>query len=196
MSNNKSSEKISTVQPKVEYKTYVTDKYNISFQYPSTWILIETKGADDTSFYQRSVSINNTDISTVAEFAVGMQLGGTCDTSSKYSVLESEPTNYSSVNYTNDTVLAALSFTVIDNGDGTYGAHYGLTDNYVSLGDGMICRNTFYYSIHPSISGIYGLGFGNSVIGTKKFSNIADAKLYMKSDEYAQIKKMILSLKY
>lgn len=196
INNNKNPEKISTIQTKIEYKTYVTDKYNFSFQYPSTWSITETKGVDDNSFYQRSVSIRNADGSTVAEFAVGMQLGGICNTPSKYSVLESELTSYSSINYNNDTVLAALSFTIIDNDDGSYGAHYGLTDSYISLGDGMVCSNTFYYNIHPSISGIYGLGFGNDITSTKKFSNIDDVRQYIKSDEYAQIKKMVLSLKY
>lgn len=185
----------------VEYKTYTTDKYNISFQYPSTWPISETKGKDDDTFYQRYVDIKNASGEVIAKFEIGMQLGGTCDSPSTVNTIEAETTKYISETYTNSGVKtnknASFSFSLIDNGDNTLGAHYGLTDSYTTLGaSDLVCRNTFYYNISPAIDGVIGLGFSNSAIETKKFSNIDDAKKYMNGDEYKEIKKMILTLKY
>lgn len=185
----------------IQYKTYTTDKYNISFKYPDTWTIDEKKYGDD-SFYVREVEIKNADAETIANFAVGMQLGGTCETGSNYTVIDSEATKFESNRYTDSgsriTKPAALSFTVIENDGGGYGVHYGLSDQYTALGvTGKVCSNTFYYNIHPNIDGIYGLSFGDSVTGgLKQFSSINDAKKYISSDEYKAIKKMILSLSY
>jgi len=199
-SNKKDSEDTGTTVATV-YNTYTTDKYNISFKYPSSWSIDEKKYGDD-SFYVRNVEIKNAEGEVVTNFAVGMQLGGTCEIGSNYTVIDSTETKFQSYSYTNNgsriTKPASLSFTVIENKGGGYGVHYGLSDQYTVLGTtGKVCRNTFYYNIHPYIDGINGLSFGDSVTGgLKQFSSIDDAKKYINSDEYNEIKKMILSLNY
>lgn len=190
----------STPTKKIEYKTFTTDKYNISFQYPSTWSVEATSGGD-ASFYVKNASIKNASGESVAEFDVGMQLGGTCDVNSRYTILEAESTKYVGRSYSNtgaiSTAPVALSYSVIESGGGAYGVHYGLSETYINQGEsGTVCPNTFYYVFHPNIEGVYGISFGNSVELTKQFSSLDAAKQYLKSDEYAQVKKMILSLNY
>ena len=187
------------VAKKIEYKTYTTDKNNISFQYPSTWSVVESRSGDN-SFYERSVAINNDSGLPIAEFDVGMQLGGTCETGTQYNTLESVATKYISNTYTDSGTRAngpvTLSYTIMKNTDGTYGVHYGLSDYYTKLGTGTVCSNTFYYNFEPNIDGVNGMAFGNSVTGTRSFSSLDAANQYLKSDEYGQIKKMILTLNY
>lgn len=201
VNTNGKNNDVTTKSEVVTYKTYTTDKYNISFKYPSSWSIEEKKYGDD-SFYVRNVEMKNAEGVTIANFAVGMQLGGTCEVQSNYTIIDSEATKFQSDAYTSNgsriTKSAALSFTVIENEDGGYGVHYGLSDQYTELGaTGKVCGNTFYYNIHPKLEGIFGLSFGDSVTGgLKQFSSINDAKKYIDSDEYKAIKKMILSLSY
>jgi hypothetical protein len=176
----------------ISYTTFTTDKYNISFKYPSSWSIDEKKSGDDSIYYHRNVEIKNSDGEVVAHFVVGMQLGGGCNTPSSYTVIDSVETKFQSYKPT------SLSFTVIENEGGGYGVHYGLSDEYTALGaTGKVCSNTFYYSFSPRKNDIPGISFGDSVTGgLKRFSTIDDAKKYVNSDEYKEIKKMILSLNY
>ena len=184
-----------SVPKAISYNTFTTDKYNISFKYPSSWSIDETKG-DDASFFYRNAKIKNADGEVVANFTVGQpQLGGACDAPSNYTVIDSAVTKFQS-----GTEPASLSFTVLDEGGDGYGVHYGLSSEFTALGaTGKVCRNTFYYLITPNINGITGLSisFGDSpTCCLKNFSSIDDAKKYVNSDEYKEIKKMILSLNY
>lgn len=189
----------------IEYKTYTTSKYNMSFQYPSDWTLsVKDTSTDDPVYgfhYSLNVDIANSDGDKVATFRTGLNgLGGTCGgaTLPRYSVLDAEKTGLKAVTLNKsgvDTlVVPTVSYLMVEYDDDTYGVHYGLTEQYVELADGQGCM--FYFTVDPDIDGLYTIAFGNDFIKGIKFSSLYQAKEYMKSDEYAQIKKMILSLKY
>jgi hypothetical protein len=192
--NKATSNSIDSSSKEGSYKTYTTDKYNVSFQYPSDWSVSGGRVGDDSQ-YQYDASVKNSAGNTVAQFQINIPGGGVCDTPSQYFTIESEPTSLSILAYRDSVRInttATFSFNVIKDSDGTYGAHFGLTD----LNGGLVCENAFNYYIATNIDGLDLLGFANNIIETKKFSSIDDARKYAKSDEYAKIKKMIMSLKY
>ncbi len=187
----KEFEKPAVVVDKIEYKTFTTDKYSISFQYPSTWSLANPISSDEYGFFTQSVNLLNTDGNVVAKFATGVQgLGGTCDKPVTYSVIDSVPTSVKGVK------PVSLSFSVISSQNGGYDAYYGLSEGSSELGDGKVCANTFYQVFEPTIDNSlmsFGSGVSESI---KHFDSLASAKDYLTSDEYKAIKKMILSLTY
>jgi len=183
-------------EPAVTYKTYTTDKYNISFQYPSTWSLVENSGQDNGYYYRRA-EISNETGDKIAGFETGVTgLGGTCgDDTSNFTTLSSDTTKYTSTNYIGAKQPVNLSYTAMASASGGYDIHFGLTDSYTKVGDGKGCANTFYYLFDPGL-GDYGMSFGTFGIGTKHFTSLDLAKAYMQSNEYKSIQKMILSLTY
>lgn len=179
--------KVQQTPPKqVTYKTYQTDTHPVSFSYPDTW-KVENVQSDNQYFF-RSANIT-TDQGNIVSFSVGGDgLGGTCGGSNI-------PIR-STVDVTSTTLktpkLTTLSFTVTHLTDGSYDATYGLTDEYTQLNDTETCDNTFYYFADTGNDIYHLIGFK----GTKHFATLDDAKNFVKSDEYAAIKKMILSLNY
>ena len=169
------------------YKTYKDNQYNFTFKYPDTWSL-----TTDTSYGSDFSTIKDESGNKVAEFSVGTQLGGACaGDGSLYNVIESEATSIKAVK------PVSYSVTGIVNDDGSYDAHYGLTDVYTSYGSkGRVCSNTFYYAFEYNVNDINALGFANSITSAKHFSDIKSLNNYLASDEYKAIKKMILSLTY
>jgi hypothetical protein len=170
----------------ITYKTYQTDTHPVSFRYPDTWSLENAK-ADNNYGFHRSVDVK-TDRGDVVSFSTGGQgIGGTCGSENNFKYEVTEVVS-STLKTPTPTVL---SYTVISNKDGSYDARYGLTPmSFIALGQGETCM---YYYLFDSGSEVYHLmAFG----GTKHFASIDDAKKFVSSDEYASIKKMILSLSY
>lgn len=170
----------------ITYKTYQTDTHPISFKYPDSWTL-ENATADNSSGFHRSVDVKTDDGEVVRFFTGGQGIGGTCGSENnfKYDVTDVVP---SSLKTPTPTVL---SYTVITNKDGSYDAHYGLTSNsFTTLGEGEACM--YYYLFSTGDPSLMVSGFS----GEKHFTNLDDAKKFVSSDEYAAIKKMILSLSY
>lgn len=178
-----------TKNPTVEatvYNTYKDSKHSFTFQYPNTWSV-----TTNTDYGEDFSTIKDESGSIVAEFAVGTQLGGACEETSTYTVIESEPINIKAVK------PVYFSVTGIVNKDGSYDAHYGLTDLYTnSGGQGQVCSNTFYYAFEYGVNDINSLGFANSITTKKHFADLQSLKDYLNTDGYKAIKKMILSLSY
>jgi hypothetical protein len=184
--SSKTNDKETKSPPVTVYDTYKDSKYNFTFQYPNTWSV--TNNTDDGTGF---ATIKDESGSTVTEFAVGTQLGGSCGGGSTYAVIESEPTTIKAMN------PVYYSVTGIINDDGSYDAHYGLTDVYTASGSkGKVCSNTFYYTFAYNLNDINALGFANSITTAKHFTNLQILKDYLNSDDYKAIKQMILSLKY
>ena len=184
--SNTSQGSTSTAQASVPvtYRTYRDDANTISFQYPSTWNL----GTVSASGIDRTISIT-TDEGNVITLESGAQgVGGTCGGLNIpiRSTIDVVPTAFKTPKTT------TLSFTVTGNGDGTYKATYGLTDEYTKLGDEQVCDNVFYYYFDSGNPNYHLVGFS----GKKQFASLDDAKKFITSDEYSAIKKMILSLNY
>lgn len=179
-----SSEKEATTKKEITYNTYQTDTHPVSFKYPTTWALTGPQAQNENGFY-RSINVT-TDTGDKATFSVGGQgIGGTCaGTQPRYATLEAVPTTLSAAK------PVMMSFTVITHEDGTLEGYYGLTDTYTEKKSGTVC--TFYY-LFDSGSELYKLMSFN---GTKQFKDMADAHRFVGSIEYAEIKKMILSLSY
>ena len=184
--NSSSSNSNSNTSTAVTYKTFTTDKFNISFEYPGTWSLTKSDVTNQVDFFAQSVGVKNENGEVIATFNTGIQgLGGTCDKTSTYSVLESESTTLKS------DKPVYLSFSVMQIDTGGYDAHFGLSNSFSKIGDGQSCPNTFYVVYDPGL-GDYLMSFGYF----KHFVDMDAAKQYMDSDEYAAIEKMILSLTY
>lgn len=181
----------------ITYKTFTDSKYNISFQYPGTWTLGEPEYNRSTDpYYNRTMDVFNENGETVASLAIGVSgLGGTCDEGYAYTVLDAEDSSIKAPN------KVSFSFAVISDNDGNYFGHFGLTEKYTKVEESVACIATFYYLFDSSVGkdewgNDIEISFGDGIIQTKKFSSIENAKQYMESDEYKEIKKMILSLSY
>jgi len=168
------------------YKTYTTDVYGVSFQYPDNWILDETVKSDEENNVSRSTTIT-TKGGTEVDFTVGIRgLGGYCDTPTTYKVLDTSSTTI------RGEKTVHFSLTLQPNSDGSFNGYYGLTDRYTTIGDVQACPNTFYYVFSPTDDN-YGLIQFNA---KKSFVDLGAANDYVNSDEYKAVKKMITSLSY
>ena len=175
-----------TTEKPITYKTYTTDIYDISFEYPDTWSLGNTVKSDDENDVSRSTTITTADGIDV-DFKVGIRgLGGTCDAPATYSVIDTSSTKVPGDQTVN------FSLTLQPNADGSFEGYYGLTDYYKTVGDVQVCPNTFYYVFSPTDND-YGLIKFNA---KKSFADVDAANKYVTSDEYKAIRKMITSLTY
>ena len=168
------------------YKTYTTDIYNISFEYPDSWSLSDPVTSNEEGNVSRSVTVNTSN-NTKVDFTVGIRgLGGGCDAPSTYEVIDT------SVTSVRGQKQVSFSMTLQPNTDGTYEGYYGLTDFYNSLGDIQTCPTTFYYVFSPT-NDDYGLIEFNA---HRSFTSVSAAKAYVSSEEYRAIKQMTSSLSY
>lgn len=189
-----------SVENIAKYKTFKDDKYNISFQYPDKWTLGQIKASDtERPYSNRSMDVKNENGETVATLVLGVGgLGGYCETdadTSSYNVIESETSSIIT------TKKVAMNFiTRYDEKDKNYDIIYGLNDKYtdVKVYDHIcIFANTFDSGLSFNEYDNSGISFGTGVtdsVDQKVFSSLEDAKKYLASDEYKEIKKMILSL--
>lgn len=171
----------------ITYKTYQTDKHPVAFKYPDTWA-IENIRADDQYIFSRAVDVR-TDKDVKVSFSVGGQgVGGACspEFALKSTTIDVVPTAFQTPKPT------TLSFTVTPSPSGGYDAKFGLTDYFTELKEVRTCSNTFYYLFSSGSETYMLIGF----YGTKHFTSLDGAKKFIASDEYAAIKKMILSLSY
>jgi hypothetical protein len=170
----------------VTYKTYTTDVYNVSFQYPDDWTLSDPVKSDDVDDVSRSITVTTSEGDKVG-FVVGIRgIGGLCGDTSTYKVVDTSSTTIPGQK------PVSFSFTLQPNGDGTYEGYYGLTDYYTSLGDIQSCPNTFHYLFSPT-NNDYGL---IEFDAKKSFADVDAANKYIATDAYKAIKKMITSLTY
>lgn len=165
------------------YKTYTMDEYGASFEYPDTWSVVKSE-ISPTSFVVKNTASGD----VLASYKSVSGIGGACREMVTYKVIDVEQINITTIN------PVAFSFTVAPNETGNmYDSRYGVSQTYTRLGDGEVCPNTFYYYF---LLGSSDNPTGASFAGSKQFASIAEAEAYMNSDEYKEIKKMILSLKY
>jgi hypothetical protein len=144
--------------------------------------------------------VNNENGEVMATLTFGVSgLGGTCDSAGPvYTNLDSE---VSSAKAEKTVAIDFLVSKSADSGSDMYKAYYGLSDRYTEKGDVNICLfyNLFSSGISNDASkGTYSISFGNGVTtgNGKEFASLNDANKYIASDEYKEIKKMILSLTY
>lgn len=167
-------------------KTFTSDKYGITFTYPSDWTVKEIF-ADDQQGYVRSYSVQKTEDDSLT-LSVGNQgIGGTCDYSAVRSnnVIEAESVGVKSQK------PATVSYIVYQDAEGYTGA-YGLTDYYTEVRDSPSCPNVFYMFIPATNTNLHLIGFG----GSKKFASFEEARQFKDSDTYKTYKKIISSLNY
>lgn len=187
------------------YKTFTDEKYNYSFKYLDKWTLGPINVVETDPEYQymnRMMDVKNENGEVMATLTVGVSgLGGTCSGMDEadiptYTVLDSEKSMVKA------SKPVAFDFMVkpSDGVDGAYYAGYGLTDTYIRLGDfEHVCLgyNLFNSNLNTGYKGNMIISFSNGVtMGNKRFASLDDAKKYMESDEYKEIKKMILSFNY
>lgn len=179
----------------ITYKKYTTTgKYSVSFNYPSAWTIVNTNNSD-APYYGRVEEIKNTEGKKVAEFGVvsAWGVGGTCDGDSltSYNVMESSLTKFIGVK---DVYFSSM---IITNSDGTYSVKYGLNDMYKELGPESACVIAMSYAAAGPLADM-GVVFADSLGAHMeiKFNNYSDAVNSLNSDEYKEIKKMILSISY
>ena len=187
----------------ITYKTYTTDKYNVSFKYPNNWVLGGvTAPFEGDAYLNRSMDIKNSSGEVVATLIIGVNgIGGTCSDDNgnphmtTFSVLDASPSSVSAKKPVSMSFVVSNS----ENSSKGYAASYGLTDTYVNKTDYQVCMfyNLFESNINAGTGYGYNISFGNGIsTGNRYFASLDDAKQYIKGDEYQEIKKMILSLTY
>ena len=182
------------------YKTYTDSLYNATFQYPEKWTLgtLAVPSAD-YPHYNRFLAINNEDGDVVARLVLGVDgIGGTCMGDDGVEVLNKLTVLESTTSSVKATKPVSMILSVFSAAEGGYDASYSLTDEYNTVGDYKVC--TFYSLFESSLKGPYGnyrVSFGSGFTNkSKHFASIDGAKQYIKSDEYQEIKKMLLSLTF
>ncbi|MEI6850927.1 MAG: hypothetical protein WCK26_03095 [Candidatus Saccharibacteria bacterium] len=186
----------------IKYKTFTDDVYKASFKYPDTWTLtsIDVPMAED-QYWNRSLEVKNENGESVAKLILGLSgIGGTCmgedgvEVKTTYSVLDSSLSSIKAVKSVSASFLVSAS----NNGMAGYSASYGLTDTYTKVGDYQVCMyyNTFESNLKDANGYSYLVVFGNGFSNDKYFATLDDAKKYIQSDEYKEIKKMLLSLTF
>lgn len=187
----------------ITYNTFTDSLYDISFKYPDTWTLtpIDIPMAEDP-YWNRSLEVINENGEIVAKLILGLSgIGGTCvgeggfEITTTYSVLESSLSSIES------TKPVSASFIVNARNDGVagYNASYGLTDTYTNVGDYQVCMfyNLFRSNLKDEYDDNRSIVFGNGFSSIdKNFASIDEANQYIQSDEYKEIKKMLLSLTF
>jgi len=168
------------------YKTYTTDVYGISFQYPESWSVGNFVKSDEQDNVSRSLVVTATSGQQIS-FQIGIRgLGGTCDTPGTFKVIDTSTTTIPGQKPVN------FSFTLQPEANGTFEGYFGLTDYYTTIGDVKVCPNTFYYVFSPTNNDIGLIQFD----AKRSFVDVDGANKYITSDEYKSIKKMITSLGY
>lgn len=194
-----------TINPTIinTYKTYTDEKYNYSFKYLDKWTLGAIKATlPEDQYWNRSMDVKNENGETVATLTFGVSgLGGTCSGLDEsviptYTVLDSEQSSV----IAKKSVAFDFIVTPSRTDTGAYSASYGLTDTYTRLGDFehvCLAYNLFSSNINDSYGNSRQISFGNGVlVGGKQFASLDDAKRYIESNEYKEIKKMLLSFSF
>ena len=185
------------------YKTYTDSEFNASFQYPEKWTVgsVNIPLADDPH-WNRGVEVKNESGEIVAELILGVSgLGGTCADENGNPVLS----NFTVLDSSPSTIKAKMPismFYIVSGADDRhnevgYQATYGLSDTYITNKDYQVCMfyNLFDSNIDNGQGSNYLISFGNDISNYygKYFKSLDDAKKYIQSDEYKEIKKMLLS---
>jgi len=177
-----------TVDTKNElaYKTFTTDRYNVSFEHPETWGVAQTT-SDDSYAYVRSYDVKVSEDAQLS-LSTGGQVGGTCEESDRltYDVVSAKAVDVKA----NQPVY--ISYVVYPNADGTYSGTYGLTSFYTEIKSSTGCPNTFYLFISSVNANLKIMAFG----GTNMFATVGAAKDFVKTDTFKVIEKVLGSLKY
>lgn len=180
-------------------KTYVNQKYKLSFEYPSDWS-VEVKDDEsggDLNYYR--LFINDADGEQVAYLsAASGGVGGTCDPDQAVdiSVLK---TNKLAIP-TDETTHLSYMISPVSVGQTEYIGRLGLTTYYTAIETKQVCPNTIYMMTSiKSLGGItfYDLMFSNgSGFSGKTFTSKQEATDYVNTDEYKKLEAMIKSLDY
>lgn len=182
------------------YKTYTDNVFNASFQYPENWTVSSVDvPMTDYPHWNRSVEVKNEKGLVISKLILGVSgLGGSCADengnarTTKYSVLDS---TVSSIKAKESVAVNFVIGPSNNSQKGDYVAYLGMSDTYTNNGDYQVCvfYNLFESSIETGNGDGYLIDFGSGYSYAIYFATIDDAKKYMQSDEYKEIKKMLLS---
>lgn len=185
-------------------KEFRTKLHNITFQYPQEWTAEEVVDESSIdSLYISTTQVKNAQGVLVALLSMGGGVGGACDESAPFIATSTplkDPINVPGIGAT------YLAYTIIDlEVDGKYGVTYGLADSDLPLGDVSVqcpgmAVNYKYIVETDDVPAVGSLMFGRWNSGpddanSKPFTSKAEAEAYVKTEEFAQIKAMIESLK-
>lgn len=183
------------------YKTYTDSLYNASFKYPEKWTLgtLEVPTSDDPH-YNRFIDIKNEDGNVIAKLILGVSgIGGTCMGENGEEVLNTLTVLDSTLSSIKTNKPVSMILSLFPDIKGGYNASYSLTDEYNSVGEYKVCMyySLFKSNLKDSYGNYYLISFGSGFsTNSKHFASLDDAKEYIKSDEYKEIKKMLLSLTF
>jgi len=194
----------------ITYKTYTDSLYNATFQYPDNWSVGTLTVSSFDPSYNRILDIKNDNTIIVATLDLGVSgIGGTCANENGVPQLTTITVLDSTLSSVKATKPVAASFIVTKANDrpSGYYAAYGLSDSYTAISDYNVCMPyiTFETTSLGDNNDKYGIMFGNSgflsassspTFKTKYFATLDDARAYIASNEYKEIKKMLLSLTY
>lgn len=189
------------------YKTYADEKYNYSFKYLDKWTLGPIRGGyPGDQYINRNMDVKNENGEVVATLIVGVDsLGGMCggpDTTWPVrTVLDFEPSSIAA----EKPVTFSFIVTPTKDSAGSYSASYGLTDKYTRLG--VFEKDCLGYILFTANTIKDNLGSGRVISfgdyytlsdenHNKRFDTIDDARKYIESNEYKEIKKMLLSFSF
>lgn len=202
------SNSTNTTTPTKNYKEYKNDKYNISFSYPASW-KIQNEKVDSGVISYLYLEVTDESNQLKARLKLFLFQGGWPETNATTDVLDLEKTSLSGDN--GKSVYFVFRVSNVDS-DGqptnsetkSLRADAQLVTNYNKLGrtkwDGV-----YYFNSDDRRKDIpfqdtnnetkYWGGQISFEAFIPNFTNINEAKAYMQTDEYKEIKKMLLSLK-
>lgn len=180
-------------------KTYVNQKYKLSFEYPSDWS-VEVKNDEsgqDLNYY--SLDVSDASGEKIAYLmAAGGGVGGTCDPDQAVDISVLKTTKLAIS--TNETTHLSYMISPVSVGATDYIGRLGLTTYYTAIETKQVCPNTIYMMTDiKSLGGIpfYNLIFSNGEgFSGKTFTSKQEATDYVNTDEYKKLEAMITSLDY
>ncbi|MDB5167187.1 MAG: hypothetical protein JWN26_332 [Candidatus Saccharibacteria bacterium] len=186
-------------------KKFISQKYGISFAYPSNWIVSErVNTAENTDkFYSDNITVSDDQNNIVATLGTGGQVGGECDPSAPMqaiSTLIDDPLSIPGINTT-----AHFGYTIVTKTDGTFGIGYGLNNGKLTKGDSSVqCPSmsvNYAYLVSVEGSPLVDITFGSwyaetavDQIGLTSFATLKEAQSYADSPKFLQIEATIKSL--
>jgi hypothetical protein len=188
----------------VKYRTYKNDTHGFSFEYPSTWwVSASSMGSEEP--YAYDIITIETESGKAISLETGVQKSGS-ECGSMYGDEVTPPVQYTVMDVVPTDLPSrsgpvSLSFMRLpkEEWEELYSFQYGLTSEYTQLKDYSACWETFQHIYEPRIDKVdtdFNTNQTLSFKGFKEFKTKDEATKFIASDEYAAIKKMMLSLKY
>lgn len=177
------------------YKSYTNDYYKLSFNYPSNWIIRSNSNEKDIL----SLSILNNNYDNIANLSFSTLGGGGCTEGDGTTKLNTEVVDLFDLEIKTEKPNEKIKFALLLNemeGRTGYRLQYLATSSFSKIGD----IQPLSCSV-PSWKFMISTSDGKTASGRidgpydKYLENKDQAKAYMLTDQYKEIKKLFLSLK-